>query len=73
MDYAVNAVAVDGFQEVVQAGDVAAIDGDAVHHGLQVGARGSEVEADDVLAAFDELADDAVADEPGAAGDHHGH
>ena len=53
--------------------DVAPVHGDAVEIGREVGPRRREVKADHLLAALQQLADDAVADKPGSAGNHYGH
>ena len=59
MDDAGDLVGVDGFHEVGHLGDVATIEGDGVHGGVEAGPRRGEVEGDDLLAAVEELADDA--------------
>ena len=73
MNDALHAVFVDRFQQMLQTGNVAPVKGNAVAVGLQVGAGRRQVKADRFLAELHQLADDAVADKPGAAGNHHGH
>ena len=73
VDDAGDLVGVDGLHQVGHVGDVATVEGHGVHAGIEGGARGRKVEGDDLLPAFEELADDAGADEAGTAGDHDCH
>ena len=68
---ALDAVGVDGLHQLGQLGDIAPVELDPVEIRLKVGARRGEVEADHLLAAFQQLADYPVADEPGPAGHHY--
>ena len=73
VDDLMHLVGVDGFQQMGQLGHIAPVHFDAVQVGLQIGPGRGQVEADHIFAPVQELADDPVADEPRAAGDHHGH
>ena len=73
MDDAGDLMGVDRLHQVGHVGDISTVEGHGVHAGIEGGARGREVEGDDLLPALEELADDAGPDEAGAAGDHDCH
>ena len=73
MDDAGDLVGVDRLHDLGHLGDVATVEGDGVHGGVEAGTRGRKVEGDDLLAAVEELANDTGADEAGASGNHDCH
>ena len=52
VDDAGDVMGVDGLHQVGHVGDVAAVEGDGIHAGIEGGARRGEVEGDDILPAL---------------------
>ena len=70
MNDPVHLVSIDRVQQVRHLHYVAPVELEAVHVRLQVGPGRRQVETDYIFTAFDQLANNAVADKAGGAGYH---